>query len=82
MSTSTDSNNCPKVLPVPFTVTVNTSGTNPDSVDSHPLKASHAGFTRISKFTLTPNISAAAGTPSIEEFFPNKLFPESSIKLP
>ena len=59
MSTSTDSNNDPNELPVSFTVTVNTSGTNPDSVDSHPLKASHAGFTRISKFTVEPVLSAA-----------------------
>lgn len=73
MSTSTTSLNCPKVLPVPFTVTVNTSASTPSAVASHPQKSTHAGFTRISKFTLTPNISAASGTPSIEEFFPNKL---------
>ena len=73
MSTSTTSLNCPKTLPVPFTVTVNTSGTTPDSVDGHPQATTHAGFTRISKFTLTPVISATAGTPSIEELFPHKV---------
>ncbi len=73
MSTSTTSLNCPKTLPVPFTVTVNTSGTTPDSVDGHPQATTHAGFTRISKFTLTPAISATAGTPSIEELFPHKV---------
>lgn len=73
MSTSTTSLNCPKTIPVPFTVTVNTSGTTPNSVDGHPSATTHAGFTRISKFTLTPVISATSGTPSIEEFFPHKV---------
>jgi len=54
MSTSTTDLNCPSILPVPFTITVNTSGTTPNSVDGHPAATTHAGFTRISKFTLTP----------------------------
>jgi len=70
MSTSTTNLNCPTILPVPFTITVNTSGTTPDSVDGHPAATTHAGFTRISKFTLTPEISAATGEGSIENLFP------------
>jgi len=73
MSTSTTSLNCPKNLPVPFTVTVNTSGTTPNSVDGHPQADTHAGFTRISKFTLTPVISATEGTPAIQDLFPHKV---------
>ena len=70
MSTTTTSSNCPKTLPVPFTVTVNTSGSIPSAVTNvHSLSDTHAGFTRISKFTLTPLISA--GDPSIEDHFPH-----------
>jgi len=70
MSTTTTSSNCPKTLPVPFTVTVNTSGSTPTAVTNvHSLSNTHAGFTRISKFTLTPLISA--GDPSIEDVFPH-----------
>ena len=70
MSTSTTDLNCPSILPVPFTITVNTSGTTPDSVDGHPAATTHAGFTRISKFTLTPVISAT-DSKGIEGLFPN-----------
>ncbi len=73
MSTSTTSINCPKTLPVPFTVTVNTSGTTPTGADAHPAASTHAGFTRISKFTLTPVVTALAGIPDIETFFSNKV---------
>ena len=73
MSTSTTSLNCPKTLPVPFTVTVNTSGTTPDSVDGHPSAATHAGFTRISEFTFSPVISAGVGVQSIENYFPHSV---------
>jgi len=72
MSTSTTDLNCPSILPVPFTITVNTSGTTPNSVDGHPAATTHAGFTRISKFTLTPVISAAGGQ-GIEDLFPKRV---------
>ena len=51
MSTSTTSSNCPNTIPVPFTVTVNTSGTSPTAATGHSLVDTHAGFTRISEFT-------------------------------
>ena len=73
MSTLTTSLNCPKTIPVPFTITVNTSGTTPDSVDGHPSATTHAGFTRISEFTLTPIITASGSDPAIEELFPGGL---------
>jgi hypothetical protein len=69
MSTSTTDLNCPSILPVPFTITVNTSGTTPDSVDGHPAATTHAGFTRISKFTLTPVISTT-DSKGIEDLSP------------
>jgi len=72
MSTSTTDLNCPSILPVPFTITVNTSGTTPNSVDGHPAATTHAGFTRISKFTLTPVVSAAEGQ-GIEDLFPKRV---------
>jgi hypothetical protein len=71
MSTSTTSLNCPKTLPVPFTVTVNTSGTTPIGAAGHPSVTTHAGFTRISKFTLSPIITALGDIPAIEDLFPN-----------
>jgi len=73
MSTATTSLNCPKILPVPFTVTVNTSGDTPAGADGDPNNTTHAGFTRISKFTLTPTITALAGIPGIEDLFSNKV---------
>ena len=71
MSTSTTSSNCPNTIPVPFTVTVNTSGTSPTAATGHSLVDTHAGFTRISEFTLSPVISAQTGTPAIEDHFPH-----------
>ena len=69
MSTSTTSNNCPKVIPVPFTVTVNTSASIPPSVVDHPEKNTHAGFTRISEFSLTPVITALSNIPNLQDNF-------------
>jgi len=48
----------PQSVTVPYNVTVDTSGTIPIAVDNiHSLSASQAGFTRISKFTFSSNIS-------------------------
>ena len=45
---------CPLSVPLPFTTTVNTSGSVPAPVNViHSLSASHSGFTRISEFTFT-----------------------------
>jgi len=73
MSTSTTSPNCPAILPVPFTVTVNTSGSTPLGAAGHPAVTTHSGFTRISKFTLTPVITALEGVLSIQNLFSNKV---------
>ena len=43
---------CPLTVPIPLTLTVNTSGTIAQPVRGvHSLSASHSGFTRISEFT-------------------------------
>ena len=60
---STDSQACPISVPVPFTVTVNTSGTAPHPLSalpgggSHPNDQTNGGFTRISKFGFSPELS-------------------------
>tara|TARA_R100001015_G_C4630356_1_gene191916 strand:- start:37 stop:2475 length:2439 start_codon:yes stop_codon:yes gene_type:complete len=45
---------CPLSIPVPFSVTVNTSGSTPSpTTNVHSLSDTHSGFTRISEFTFT-----------------------------
>ena len=65
---STDEN-CPVSLPVPYTVTVNTSATNSilnygdapiaanGALNGHSLSGSHVGFTRISEFSFAPELT-------------------------
>ena len=55
---------CPLSVPVPISLTVNTSGSVPSPVtsDSHNLSATHSGFTRISEFTFTSNLTGGAGS--------------------
>ena len=51
---------CPITVPVPISVTVNTSNTAPAVLvaDEHPLSATNGGFTRISEFTFVPFLSS------------------------
>ncbi len=70
MSTSTTSSNCPITIPVPFTVTVNTSGSIPSPAANDSSSSTHAGFTRISNFTFSPIISSQGDDPAIEDYFP------------
>ena len=49
---------CPLTIPIPLTLTVNTSGTIAQPVSGvHSLSASHSGFTRISEFTFSSNLT-------------------------
>ena len=48
---------CPISLPIPFTVTVNTSGDIPTPIVGHADATTHTGFTRISEFTFIPSLS-------------------------
>ena len=49
---------CPLSVPVPISITVNTSGSTPSPVRNiHSLSATHSGFTRISEFTFTSNLT-------------------------
>ncbi len=48
---------CPLSVPIPVTLSVNTSGTVAQPVASHSLAATHSGFTRISEFTFTSNLT-------------------------
>ena len=50
--------NCPRTVTVPISVSVNTSGTIPLPLSAvHSLSASHGGFTRISEFTFTAKLT-------------------------
>tara|TARA_R100001129_G_scaffold97079_1_gene66213 strand:+ start:1578 stop:4004 length:2427 start_codon:yes stop_codon:yes gene_type:complete len=54
---------CPLSVPVPISLTVNTSGSVPSPVNnSHSLSASHSGFTRISEFTFTSNLTGTTSS--------------------
>ena len=54
---------CPLSEPVPISLTVNTSGSVPSPVNnSHSLSATHSGFTRISEFTFTSNLTGDNGS--------------------
>ena len=51
---------CPLSVPVPITLSVNTSGSIPSPVNNvHSLSATHSGFTRISEFTFTSNLTGS-----------------------
>jgi len=50
--------NCPRSVAVPISVSVNTSGTIPPPLSAvHSLSSSHGGFTRISEFTFTAKLT-------------------------
>ena len=50
--------NCPRSVAVPISVSVNTSGTIPPPLtDVHPASATHGGFTKISEFTFTAKLT-------------------------
>ena len=54
---------CPLSVPIPISLTVNTSGSVPSPVNnSHSLSATHSGFTRISEFTFSSNLTGAASS--------------------
>ena len=54
---------CPLSVPIPISLTVNTSGSVPSPVNnSHSLSASHSGFTKISEFTFTSNLTGASSS--------------------
>ena len=55
---------CSTSLPIPFTVTVNTSGDTPVPIEGHSNATTHSGFTRISEFTFSPSLSII-GDPNI-----------------
>jgi len=56
---SQNETSCPITVPVPISVSVNTSNTIPGALDGlHPLSATNGGFTRISEFSFTPYLSA------------------------
>ena len=55
---------CSTSLPIPFTVTVNTSGDTPVPIVGHSNATTHSGFTRISEFTFSPSLSII-GDPNI-----------------
>jgi len=61
MSDPNDSN-CPLSLPVPISITVNTSADAPTPIAGHSLASSHSGFTRISKFTFNPLLGPVGTT--------------------
>ena len=49
---------CPLNIPVPLSITVNTSGSTPyPTTNVHSLSTTHSGFTRISEFTFTSNLT-------------------------
>ncbi len=51
---------CPLSVPVPITLSVSTSGSIPSPVNNiHSLSATHSGFTRISEFTFTSNLTGS-----------------------
>lgn len=67
---------CPFSLPVPISITVNTSGSVPEPLsNTHSLSSSHGGFTRISEFTFSPLLTAEVlGTEySMNDLLPNKV---------
>ena len=51
---------CPLSVPIPLTLSVNTSGTVAQPVTGHSLSATHSGFTRISEFTFSSNLTGSA----------------------
>ena len=54
---------CPISIPIPLTLSVNTSGTVATPVSgTHSLSATHSGFTRISEFTFTSNLTGGNGS--------------------
>ena len=53
---------CPLSVPIPISLTLNTSGSVPSPLASHSLKTTHGGFTRISEFTFTSRLTGAAGS--------------------
>ncbi len=53
--------NCPLSLPVPISVTVNTSGScPPPTANIHSLSATNSGYTGITKFTFSPKLTGTA----------------------
>ncbi len=54
---------CPLSVPVPISLTVNTSGSVPSPVNNtHSLSATHSGFTRISEFTFTSILTSTGSS--------------------
>ena len=59
---------CPLSVPIPISLTVNTSGSVPSPVNnSHSLSATHSGFTRISEFTFTSKLTSETASSSIND---------------
>ena len=64
--------NCPRSVAVPISVSVNTSGTVPPPLTNvHAASATHGGFTKISEFTFTAKITGESL--SMEDYFSPKL---------
>ena len=64
--------NCPRSVAVPISVSVNTSGTVPDPLTNvHAASATNGGFTRISEFTLTAKLTG--DELSMQDYFSPKL---------
>ena len=64
--------NCPRSVTVPISVSVNTSGTVPIPLTNvHSASSTHGGFTKISEFTFTAQITG--DTLSIQDYLSPKL---------
>ena len=64
--------NCPRSVAVPISVSVNTSGTVPPPLTNvHAASATHGGFTKISEFTFTAKITGESL--SMQDYFSPKL---------
>ena len=69
--------NCPTTLLVPFTVTVNTSGSVPSPVASHSDATTNGGWTRISEFTFNAQLTGTAV--SLQDYLPEKVSSTTAV---
>tara|TARA_R110000824_G_scaffold5697_1_gene26306 strand:+ start:1737 stop:4184 length:2448 start_codon:yes stop_codon:yes gene_type:complete len=64
--------NCPRSVAIPISVSVNTSGTVPASLTNiHAASGTHGGFTKISEFTFTAKLTG--DTLSMQDYISPKL---------
>jgi len=72
MSSSSHNPGCPLSIPVPISITVNTSGSPVSPLSGvHSLSATHGGFTRISKFTFNPVLTSTGL--DINDYLPSNI---------